>query len=292
MPVPPESQPISKMTLDDWNAMIGVNLTGVFLTMQAGLSGMMDKGWGRIVSVASVAGLRGYPYVTAYCAAKHGVVGLTKAAALEVARTGITVNAVCPGYTQTPMLDRSIDNIMEKTGRSREEAMKPLLRQNPMGRFIEPEEVASNHPLAVRTAFRVDHRAGAVDHGRRSMSDATPDAADVIDRDKQRLRVWLRLLKIQRLMETEIRERLRVEFATTLPRFDVLAALYREEKGLKMSELSTALMVSNGNVTGIVERLVSDGLVIRVPVSGDRRAMLVRLTERGRAFFCRDGEHA
>lgn len=117
------------------------------------------------------------------------------------------------------------------------------------------------------------------------MSDATPNAADVIDRDKQRLRVWLRLLKIQRLMETEIRERLRVEFATTLPRFDVLAALYREEKGLKMSELSTALMVSNGNVTGIVERLVSDGLVIRVPVSGDRRAMLVRLTERGRAFF-------
>lgn len=117
------------------------------------------------------------------------------------------------------------------------------------------------------------------------MSDATPDAADVIDRDKQRLRVWLRLLKIQRLMETEIRERLRVEFATTLPRFDVLAALYREERGLKMSELSTALMVSNGNVTGIVERLVSDGLVIRVPVSGDRRAMLVRLTERGRAFF-------
>ena len=137
-----ESQPISKMTLDDWNAMIGVNLTGVFLTMQAGLAGIMDKGWGRIVSVASVAGLRGYPYVTAYCAAKHGVVGLTKAAALEVARTGITVNAVCPGYTQTPMLDRSIDNIMEKTGRSRAEAMKPLLRQNPMGRFIEPEEVA------------------------------------------------------------------------------------------------------------------------------------------------------
>ena len=117
------------------------------------------------------------------------------------------------------------------------------------------------------------------------MSDAAPDAADVIDRDKQRLRVWLRLLKIQRLMETEIRERLRIEFTTTLPRFDVLAALYREEKGLKMSELSTALMVSNGNVTGIVERLVSDGLVIRIPVSGDRRAMLVRLTERGRAFF-------
>lgn len=117
------------------------------------------------------------------------------------------------------------------------------------------------------------------------MSNATPGAPESIDRDKQRLRVWLRLLKISRQMEAEIRERLRVEFGTTLPRFDVLAALYREEKGLKMSALSTALRVSNGNVTGIVERLVSDGLVIRVPVSGDRRAMIVRLTERGREAF-------
>ncbi len=107
----------------------------------------------------------------------------------------------------------------------------------------------------------------------------------VMDRDKQRLRVWLRLLKISRQMEAEIRERLRVEFGTTLPRFDVLAALHREEAGLKMSELSAALMVSNGNVTGIVERLVSDGLVVRVPVSGDRRAMAVRLTDEGRRSF-------
>lgn len=105
------------------------------------------------------------------------------------------------------------------------------------------------------------------------------------ERDKQRLRVWLRLLKISRQMEAEIRERLRVDFGTTLPRFDVLAALHREEAGLKMSELSAALMVSNGNVTGIVERLVSDGLVVRVPVSGDRRAMAVRLTDEGRRSF-------
>ena len=137
-----ESRPLAKLALDEWNAMIGVNLTGVFLTMQAGLAGMADKGWGRIVSVASVAGLKGYPYVAAYCAAKHGVVGLTRAAALEVVRTGVTVNAVCPGYTQTPMLDRSIDNIVEKTGCSREEAQKSLLRTNPLGRFIEPDEVA------------------------------------------------------------------------------------------------------------------------------------------------------
>lgn len=139
-----ESVPFAKLSLDDWKAMIDVNLTGVFLTMQAGLLGMGDKGWGRIVSIASVAGLKGYGYVAAYCAAKHGVVGLTRAVAIEVARSGITVNAVCPGYTQTPMLDRTLDNIAEKTGRSREDAAKTLLRGNPTGRFIEPEEVAQS----------------------------------------------------------------------------------------------------------------------------------------------------
>lgn len=139
-----ESVPFSKLSLSDWQAMIDVNLTGVFLTMQAGLLGMSDKGWGRIVSIASVAGLKGYGYVAAYCAAKHGVVGLTRAVAVEVARSGVTVNAVCPGYTQTPMLDRTLDNIAEKTGRSREDAAKTLLRGNPTGRFVEPEEVAQS----------------------------------------------------------------------------------------------------------------------------------------------------
>lgn len=139
-----ESVPFAKLSLDDWKAMIDVNLTGVFLTMQAGLLGMGNKEWGRIVSIASVAGLKGYGYVAAYCAAKHGVVGLTRAVAIEVARSGITVNAVCPGYTQTPMLDRTLDNIAEKTGRSREDAAKTLLRSNPTGRFIEPEEVAQS----------------------------------------------------------------------------------------------------------------------------------------------------
>ena len=105
------------------------------------------------------------------------------------------------------------------------------------------------------------------------------------DLARQRLRVWLKILKTQRLIEAELRERLRLEFATTLPRFDVLAALYRAEKGMKMSELSTELMVSNGNVTGIIERLVSDGLVVRVSVENDRRAMLVRLTRKGRSDF-------
>lgn len=102
---------------------------------------------------------------------------------------------------------------------------------------------------------------------------------------KQRLRLWLRLLRATRAIEAELRERMREAYDTTLPRFDVLAALYRAREGLKMSELSRVLMVSNGNVTGIVDRLVADGLIERVPIPGDRRATLVRLTAEGRAQF-------
>ncbi len=102
---------------------------------------------------------------------------------------------------------------------------------------------------------------------------------------KQRLRFWLRLLKLQRHMEAVLREKLRAEFDTTLPRFDVMAALYHHRQGLRMSELSSFLKVSNGNVTGIVDRLVQDGSIIRVPVEGDRRAMVVRLTTRAREEF-------
>lgn len=115
--------------------------------------------------------------------------------------------------------------------------------------------------------------------------------ADILEMDehsapeKQRLRLWLRLLKVSRYIESELRERLRKQFKTTLPRFDVMAALYRREGGLKMSELSVALRVSNGNVTGIIERLVSEELVVREPIPGDRRAMRVCLSETGRKDF-------
>ena len=102
---------------------------------------------------------------------------------------------------------------------------------------------------------------------------------------KTRLRTWLELLKVARMVEAELRERLRVTFGTTLPRFDVLAALYRSEDGMRMGDLSEALMVSNGNVTGLVERLVNDGMVVRVPVDGDRRALFVRLTKKGSERF-------
>lgn len=107
---------------------------------------------------------------------------------------------------------------------------------------------------------------------------------------KERLRLWLRLLKSTRAIETVLRERLREDFGTTLPRFDVMAALSRYENGLKMSEISGVLKVSNGNVTGIVDRLAADGFLVRVPVPGDRRAHLVRLTRKGREEFARQAE--
>lgn len=102
---------------------------------------------------------------------------------------------------------------------------------------------------------------------------------------KERLRLWLKLLKASRLVESDLRERFRSQFATTLPRFDVMAALYRKREGLRMSDLSSELKVSNGNVTGIVERLVAEGALTRIPVENDRRAMVVRLTDEGRQEF-------
>ena len=107
---------------------------------------------------------------------------------------------------------------------------------------------------------------------------------------KDRLRLWLRLLKLTRQIEAELRDRLRSEFSTTLPRFDVMAALSRHAEGLKMSQLSAVLRVSNGNVTGIVDRLADEGFVERVPVAGDRRAMIVRMTSAGRKEFARQAQ--
>lgn len=137
------SAPFEKTGLDTWNRVIAINLTGIFMTTQAALPSIRRVGEGRIVNIASTAGLVGYPYVTAYCASKHGVIGLTRALALEVAHTDVTVNAVCPGFTDTPLLEAAVETITGKTGRTTEEARTSLARSNPQGRLVSPEEVAN-----------------------------------------------------------------------------------------------------------------------------------------------------
>jgi NAD(P)-dependent dehydrogenase (short-subunit alcohol dehydrogenase family) len=138
-----EAAAFGKMDDDLWDSLIAVNLTGVYNCTKAVIAAMAEAGSGRIVNIASTAALTGYAYVSAYCAAKHGVVGLTRALALEYARKGITVNAVCPGYTNTEIVEQAVDKIVAATGRSRDEALAEMVKVNPQQRLIEPEEVAA-----------------------------------------------------------------------------------------------------------------------------------------------------
>ena len=137
-----ESAPFLETGFDLWSRLIAVNLTGAYLCARAVLAHMVAARYGRIVNVASTAALRGYPYVAAYCASKHGLLGLTRALALEVARTGVTVNAVCPGFTDTDLAARAAETIAARTGRSPEQARAELERYNPQGRLVQPAEVA------------------------------------------------------------------------------------------------------------------------------------------------------
>ena len=138
-----EAAPFGKMDDELWDRLIAVNLTGVYNCTRAAINAMAEAGAGRVVNIASTAGLKGYAYVAAYCAAKHGVVGLTRALALEYAEKGVTVNAVCPGYTNTEIVAASLDKIVAATGRSRDAALAELVKVNPQRRLIEPEEVAA-----------------------------------------------------------------------------------------------------------------------------------------------------
>jgi NAD(P)-dependent dehydrogenase (short-subunit alcohol dehydrogenase family) len=137
------SAPLPRTTDAIWRQVIETNLSGVFYCLREALPEMTSRGWGRVVHLASIAGKTGYPYIAAYAASKHGVLGLTKCAALEVATTGVTVNAVCPGYVDTPMLEAGVARIVEKTGLTAEEARRRLADMSPQRRLYTAEEVSA-----------------------------------------------------------------------------------------------------------------------------------------------------
>ena len=167
------SQPFAKTDAALWQQMLSVNLTGTYHCIQAVLPGMLEAASaagggtpGRIVNIASTAGLKGYAYVSAYVAAKHGVVGLTKALALELARKGVTVNVICPGYTETEIVREAVHNIMQKTGKSEAEARQALAASNPQQRLVQPHEVAQSvWWLCAEGSDAVNGQAIAIDGG-------------------------------------------------------------------------------------------------------------------------------
>lgn len=135
--------PLLRTTLAEWEAALRVNATGAFLCIKAFLPGMLAAGWGRVINIASTAAISSDRYISAYAASKHALLGLTRAAAAEVAAQGVTVNAICPGFLATEMTERSLDRIMAATGRSREDAAATLARRNPQTRMIDADEVAA-----------------------------------------------------------------------------------------------------------------------------------------------------
>ena len=167
------SQPFAKTDAALWQQMLSVNLTGTYHCIQAVLPGMLEAASaagggtpGRIVNIASTAGLKGYAYVSAYVAAKHGVVGLTKALALELARKGVTVNAICPGYTETEIVREAVHTIMQKTGKSEAEAYQALAASNPQQRLVQPHEVAQSvWWLCAEGSDAINGQAIAIDGG-------------------------------------------------------------------------------------------------------------------------------
>lgn len=160
------SAPLARHGDDDWDHMLAVNLTGPFKLCRALVPGMVERGFGRVVFVASNAGLTGYPYTTGYCASKHGVVGLMRAMAAELARSGVTVNAVCPGFVETDMTAGAVDRIVRSTGRDAAAAREALARLNPQKRLIEPDEVAfAVASLVAHAARGINGQAIALDGG-------------------------------------------------------------------------------------------------------------------------------
>lgn len=138
-----ESAPLMKTDDEHWRRHLEINLSGTFYCMRAAVGPMVEREWGRVINIASIAGKTGAPYIAAYAASKHGILGLTRSVALEVASKGVTVNAICPGYVDTEMTTRGIENITSKTGRTAEEALESIKKMSPQNRLIDPEEVAA-----------------------------------------------------------------------------------------------------------------------------------------------------
>jgi NAD(P)-dependent dehydrogenase (short-subunit alcohol dehydrogenase family) len=161
-----ESAPFGRTSDELWDRMMAVNATSAFTLCRALLPAMVEAGWGRVVTVASNAGLTGYAYSAAYCAAKHAVIGMTRAIAMEIARTQVTINAVCPGWVDTGLLDEAVDRIVKKTGRSPDEARRSLAEMSPQRRLVAPIEVASVVAMLCSDEARSIHgQAIAVDGG-------------------------------------------------------------------------------------------------------------------------------
>jgi len=160
------SAPIQRIDLADWNRVLAVNATGTFLCTKAFLPGMMQRGWGRVVNVASTAALQGAHYIAAYAAAKHAVLGFTRCAAAEAARTGVTVNAVCPSYADTDMTFESVQRIVARSGRTEQQVFDYVKSLNPQGRLIMPEEVAwAVHALCTEDARGINGQTIVIDGG-------------------------------------------------------------------------------------------------------------------------------
>ena len=284
--------PFIKAKPEQFRDMFEQHVIGMMHPAQAVLGGMVERGFGRIVAVASIVSLRASPNVSPYTTAKHAMLGLVRSIALETAGTGVTANAVCPGYVDTDLIRAPIDRMVEK-GMKREDALAQFTSHVPAGRLVETRGGRGGRRLFLFAERRGGHRHDPCHRSRRSlMDDRTTIPLDAETKVSERpgdhkteLRLWLRLLTCTTLIENEVRRRLRDNFDITLPRFDLLAQLDRAPNGMTLGELSQRMMVSNGNITGLVDRLVEQGLIRRRPLPNDRRVQIVSLTPEGQREF-------